>query len=113
LLAGSANPNSGLILMANNSQSFVMFFVATAPSGTVLQGNCAEWILEALETGPHSAPELAKYTTVKFINCAAVTVKGKTLYPDRGNTIDMVNTGGAVISKGKIVGTREVEVSYV
>jgi hypothetical protein len=113
MLAGSANPNSGLILLSNNSQGFALFFVATAPSGTVLQGNCAEWILEALETGPHKAAELAKYTTVKFTNCAAVTVKDKVLYPDKGNTINMLNSSGGVISKGKIVGTREVEVSYV
>jgi hypothetical protein len=113
MLASSAKPNSGLILLINNSQAYAMFFVATAPAGTALQGNCAEWILEALETGPGGAPELAKYSTVKFTNCAAVTVKDKVLYPDVGNTINMVNSSGSVISKGTFVGTREVDVSYV
>ncbi len=113
LLAGTPNPNSGLILLTNNTQAYAMFFFATAPSGTTLKGNCAEWILEALETGPNSAPELAKYTTVKFTNCAAVTVKDKVLYPNAGNTINMTNSGGSVISKGSIAGTREVDVSYV
>jgi hypothetical protein len=110
LLAG-VKPKSGLILLFNLSQAYAMFFGATAPSGTTLQGNCAEWILEALTLGSDPGPELAKYTTVKFTGCAAVTVKAKTLYPDEGNTIDMVN-GGTVISKGKIVGKREVDVSY-
>ncbi len=113
LLAGTAKANSAMILLANNTQAFVMFYFPTAPSKTVLAGNCAEWILEALETGPKGQPELAKYTTVKFTNCAAVTVKAKTLYPDQGNTINMVNSGGTVISKGTDVGTREVDVSYV
>jgi hypothetical protein len=113
LLAGSADPNSGLILLANNTQGFALFFVATAPSGIALRGNCAEWILEALETGPKDAPELAKYTEVKFVNCAAVTVKDKVLNPNEGDTINMTNSIGAVISKATIVGTREVDVSYV
>ena len=77
------------------------------------RGKCRQVLLEALETGPKGQPELAKYTTVKFTNCAAVTVKAKTLYPDQGNTINMVNSSGAVISKGTDVGKREVDVSYV
>jgi hypothetical protein len=113
LLAGASNPNSGLILLANNTQPFVIFFFATAPAGVALQGNCAEWILEGLETGPNNAVELAKYTTVKFTNCAAVTVKDKVLYPNSGDTIDMTGPSGGVISKGKINGQREVDVSYV
>jgi hypothetical protein len=105
LLVG-AKANSAMILLTNNTQGFVMFYFPTAPSKTVLAGNCAEWILENLG-------ELAKYTTVKFTNCAAVTVKAKTLYPDKGNTINMVDSHGTVISKGKDVGKREVDVSYV
>jgi hypothetical protein len=112
-LFGSLGANNGLILLINVSQGFGMFFAAIAPSGTLLQGNCAEWILEALETGPGNAPELANYATVKFINCAAVTVKAKTPYPNEGKPINMVASSGATISKGQIIGTREVDVSYV
>ncbi|HTS26338.1 MAG TPA: A4/G1 family peptidase [Bryobacteraceae bacterium] len=110
LANGSANPNSALMVVANASRGPVMYFVVTAPPGTVLQGNCAEWIVEALNTGPHGATELAKYTPVKFTDCVAVTVQGKYLYPSDGNTINMTNSSGTVISEGKIYG--EVEVVY-
>ena len=90
-----------------------MFFVATAPAKTSLKGNCAEWILEALETGPKGQPELAKYTTVDFTQCSAITVKDKTVLPDTGNKINMVDASNKVISEGKFVGSNEVQVSYV
>jgi hypothetical protein len=110
LLTGT-KANSAMILLANDTQAFVSFYFPTAPSKTVLAGNCAEWILEGFPT--KGQPTLPKYTTVKFTNCAAVTVKGKVLYPDKGNTINMVDSHGTVISKGKDVGKREVDVSYV
>jgi hypothetical protein len=90
-----------------------LVFYATAPKKVSLIGNCAEWIVEALETGPKGMPELAHYTTVDFTNCEATTVAGKTVLPDRGNTINMVNSSNNVISKGKIVGSNEVMVTYV
>jgi hypothetical protein len=113
LLSGSANPNSALIFLANATSGLGFFFTATAPAKTSLHGNCAEWILEALGTGPKGEPELAKYTTVDFTNCATVTVLDKTVLPDSGNTINMVNSSSKVISKGKFVGSNEVQVSYV
>jgi hypothetical protein len=113
LLAGSANPNSALLLLVNVTKSFGLFFVATAPANVSLQGNCAEWILEALETGPKGEPELAKFTTVDFTQCSAITVRDKTVLPDSGNKINMVDKSGSVISKGKFVGSNKVQVSYV
>jgi hypothetical protein len=113
LLAGSANPNSALLLLVNVTRSFGLFFVATAPAHVSLQGNCAEWILEALETGPKGEPELAKFTTVDFTQCSAITVRDKTVLPDSGNKINMVDKSGSVISKGKFVGSNKVQVSYV
>ena len=113
LLAGSANPNSALLLLVNVTRSFGLFFVATAPAHVSLQGNCAEWILEALETGPKGEPELAKFTTVDFTQCSAITVRDKTVLPDSGNKINMVDKSGSVISKGEFVGSNKVQVSYV
>jgi hypothetical protein len=101
-----------LIFLTNVTAGFGLFFVATAPKGTLLKGNCAEWIIEALEINT-SAPELAKYTTVDFKDCATVSVKDDVIYPGSGAPIDMVNSGGAVISKGSIVSSREVQVAYV
>jgi Peptidase A4 family len=113
LLSGSSPANSALIFLANTTTGLGFFYSATAPAKASLQGNCAEWIIEALETGPKSAPELAKYTTVDFTNCSAISVKDKTVLPDSGNTINMVNSSNQVISKGAFVGSNEVQVSYV
>ena len=113
LLAGAANPNSALIFLADATSGFGFFFVATVPAGTSLKGNCAEWILEAPGTDPEGEPALAKFTTVDFTQCSATTVRDKTVRPNSGNTIDMVDLSGQVISKGKFVESNEVQVSYV
>jgi hypothetical protein len=113
LLSGAPKANSALLFLANLTGGFGLFFVATAPNHVTLQGNCAEWIVEALETGPNNAPELAKYTPVTFKNCKTVTVKDKLVDSGSGNTINMVNSSNHVISKGKLVGSDEVQVSYV
>jgi hypothetical protein len=88
------------------------FFSATAPPGIRLLGNCAEWIVEALETYDN-LPELAKNTTVKFTECRAGTVGGHTVSPGNGHAIDMVDSSNVVISKGQILSKTEVQVSYV
>jgi hypothetical protein len=102
-----------LLLLVNVTRSFGLFFVATAPAHVSLQGNCAEWILEAPGTDPEGEPALAKFTTVDFTQCSATTVRDKTVRPNSGNTIDMVDLSGQVISKGKFVESNEVQVSYV
>jgi hypothetical protein len=94
-----------LIILANFTQGILMPFAATAPAGTSLQGNCAEWIVEALETGPNNAPELAQYTPVYFNQCAAVTVEDKVVLPNSGNTINMINSSNQVISQGSFLGS--------
>jgi len=105
LLSGSATANSAFIMFGNATKGLVMPFVATAPAHVSLAGNCAEWIIEALETGPNKAPELAHYTTVYFNQCAAVTVKDKVILPNSGNTINMVNSSNKVISEGSFLGS--------
>lgn len=112
LLAGTPIPDSALLFLANVTQSIGLFFVATAPAGVSLKGNCAKWILEALETGPGGQPELAKYTTVEFTECSAITVRDKTVLPDSGNMINMVDSSGNVISRGEFLGSTVVKVSY-
>jgi len=108
-----SSPTSASIFLGNVTTGVGHFFSATPPSGISLQGNCAEWIVEALETGPANAPELAQYTTVDFTECNAGTAGGKTVQASDGNTIDIVDATNAVISEGEILSTTEVQVSYV
>jgi hypothetical protein len=111
-LAGSANANSAFIFLANLTAGFGSLFVATAPPGVLLMGNCAEWIVEALESGPDNLPQLANYSTVTFSSCKCLTAGGTVIDVGTGNTIDMVDSGNKVISKGKIVGSNEVQVLW-
>jgi hypothetical protein len=105
--------STGAIFLGNETTHIAHFFSATAPSGVSLQGNCAEWIVEALATGPGGAPELGQYNTVEFTDCNAGTAGGQTVQVGSGNTINMVDSTGTVISTGEIVGPTSVQVSYV
>jgi hypothetical protein len=108
--AGSTTTAS--IFLGNVTTNVGNFFSATAPSGTELQGNCAEWIVEALKASD-GMPELARYSKVQFTECYAGTVGGKTINAGSGNTINMINASSVVISQGQLVGANEVQVSYV
>jgi hypothetical protein len=46
--------------MSNITTNFAVRFIATAPSGTSLVGNTAEWIVERLEIYTDT-PGLARY----------------------------------------------------
>jgi hypothetical protein len=111
ICVGSAT--SASIFLGNSTTGVGHFFSATPPPGVSLQGNCAEWIVEALETGPANAPELAQYTTVQFTDCNAGATGGRTMQASEGNTINMIDATNTVISEGQILGTTEVQVSYV
>jgi hypothetical protein len=64
----------------------------TAPAGTTLLGNCAEWIVEA-PTVHHRQSLLADYGAVYFDNCTAATTRKTTLYGGLGRPITMVQDG--------------------
>ena len=78
----------------------------------MLQGNCAEWIVEALELDTN-IPELAGFTPVQFRDCYAGTVGGKTVDVGDGTTINMDSSNGTLISQAGIVSSSEVDVRYV
>ncbi len=85
-------------------------FQATAPDGTQLQGNTAEWVIERLEIDTNTA-ELARYGEVYFDEANAGTVNKALLQGGSGNTIAMVD-GGNVISAGQIEGPTLIQVRY-
>ena len=77
-------------------------FTKTAPEGTHLVGNCAEWIVEApTVNGGQSA--LARYGDVYFDECIAGTKNDHLLYAGDGDLITMVDSSNHPIS----VPTRE------
>ena len=79
-------------------------FTKTAPAGTHLVGNCAEWIVEApTVNGGQSA--LARYGDVYFDECIGGTKNNHLLYGGDGDLITMVDSSNKHIS----VPTRETD----
>jgi Peptidase A4 family len=113
LLTGSGGANSALVFLANLTGGFGLFFVAAAPGGITLQGGSAEWIVEALKTGPQNAPELAEYTPVTFNNCRCVTVEDKLVESGSGSEMAITDASNQVISQGELVGSDTVQVFYI
>jgi hypothetical protein len=85
-------------------------FAATAPSGTSLRGNSAEWVVERLEIDTNT-PQLAQYGEVYFSETVAGTAKQVTMQGGTGNTINMVDNG-KVISQGIIENPSIIQVKY-
>ncbi len=82
----------------------------TAPSGTKLIGNCAEWIVEApTVNGGQSA--LADYGEVFFSVCEAFTNTGATVDGGTQNNINMT-AGGKVVSDGNLITPTIVQCLY-
>lgn len=102
--------NSATIYLLNITSRVGASFQATAPSGTTLAGNSAEWVVERLEIDTNT-PELARYGDVYFAAAYAGTVAGTQMDASAGNVIDMVDSGNT-ISAGQIEAPALVQVRY-
>jgi hypothetical protein len=85
----------------------------TAPAGTFLEGNCAEWIVEApLVDGQQSA--MADYGQVSFTSCQAyLGATRTTVDAGTGTSINMVDSNNTTVSAGTLVGATGVLCQYV
>ncbi len=70
----------------------------TAPSGTTLQGNCAEWVMERPLINGQTA-NLPRYGHVTFTNCLACT-NDKTYDGSTATPTSMVNSSNQDLSDG-------------
>jgi hypothetical protein len=96
--AGSMAFNLGSVMMRNETQGSATAFQFSAPQGTRLVGNCAEWIVERPGINGTTS-NLANYGTVEFTGADALTTFGKTLEASAGDTLDMLD-GTTTISTG-------------
>jgi hypothetical protein len=99
-----------VVFLSNETTGVASWFTAVAPAGTTLAGNVAEWIVEALETGPNGAPELARFSSVTFTDCYAGTVGGVSIDSGGAGLVDMANASGTATAS--LVGETEVVVTY-
>lgn len=109
---------TGIISCTNRTRNKQTSFQISAPNGTTLSGNCAEWITERPQiSGVYS--RLASYTEVLFQQAASQTFDGSVYThptPDEGNSITMTDDGtdhGKVLSKGTVVDQSTVKCDYV
>jgi hypothetical protein len=104
---------SGYVFFTNNTTGASTSFQITAPSGTTLVGNCAEWIVEAPTVNNQQA-KLANYGEVNLLNCTAEYINGgAALQSGSGDNINMVDGNNKVISKATLVGPTTVKCDYV
>ena len=88
----------------------------SAPTGTSLVGNCAEWIVEApTVNGQQSA--MADYGQVFFSVCEAflgtIAAGGTTVDGGTGDNINMNDSAGHEVSSGGLVTGTVVQCEYV
>jgi len=110
MLLCSSGPTSGTVYFTNRTTGASVSVGLTAPAGTTLVGNCAEWIVEAPTVGGAQSA-MADYGEVFFNVCEAVTQKGVTVNGGTGNNINMT-AGGNVVSDGILVSPTVVECLY-
>ena len=109
--ADGAGSTTGTVFWTNATTGAATNVTLTAPSGTKLVGNCAEWIVEApTVNGGQSA--LADYGETFFSVCEAVTNKSTTVNGGTGSNINMT-AGGNVISDGNLITPAIIQCLYV
>jgi len=88
-------------------------YVVSAPEGTTLKGDSAEWIVEALKNA-NQIPEVAQFTPIEFANCKAETSGGVTLQPGDGDALYILNNSNPpiTIARGEIVNPTTVRITY-
>jgi Peptidase A4 family len=110
MLLCSTSPTAGVVFFTNRTTGASTSVGLSAPHGTKLVGNCAEWIVEApTVNGAQSA--MADYGEVFFSVCEAFTQKGVTVNGGTGDNINMT-AGGSTVSDGILVAPTVVECLY-
>jgi len=106
-----AGSTKGTVNFINHTTGASTNVTLTAPTGTKLAGNCAEWIAEAPTVGG-SQSAVADFGQVFFTVCEAVTASGTTVNGGTGDNINMTS-GTKVVSDGVLVTPTIVECLYV
>jgi hypothetical protein len=105
-----AGSTTATCYFTNRTNGASTSFGFSAPAGTKLVGNCAEWIVEA-PTVDGSQSEVADYGEVFFSVCEAVTTSGTTVNGGTGDNINMTN-GSSVVSDGNLITPTVVQCLY-
>ena len=91
-----AGATLGYVILSNASTGQYASVQLTAPPGTQLLGNCAEWIMEDPGVGGSEAP-FPDYGTEFFYDCQAGTAKGSEMNLSSATYVNLVQ-GGTTLS---------------
>ena len=111
ICTAGAGATQATLVLSNRTTGASTTVTFTAPAGTSLVGNCAEWIVEA-PTVDGGQSRLADYGQVFFSNADAFDGKA-TLGGGTGDNINMNDGGGNEVSAGTLVTSTIVECEYV
>lgn len=110
LICATSATTAGIYLTNDNTDQHVSFSV-TAPNGTALVGNCAEWIVETPSVGgnPTTLPD---YGVVYFDDALAGERNGGSLDGFGGTPITLVNSASTPLSVPTLEKSQLVKLTY-
>ncbi len=111
ICTSGAGATQASLFLTNRTTGASTSLTFTAPSGTSLVGNCAEWIVEA-PTVDGGQSRVADYGQV-FFSAADAYDGNATLGGGTGDNINMNNGSGTEVSSGTLVTSTVVECQYV
>jgi hypothetical protein len=102
------------VMFSNQTQGTATSFEITAPTGTMVTGNCAEWIVERPSIGGQIAG-LALYDMVTFSGSDAGLAgsSGTTVGGATGDKLNMTDDSGHVVSKTTLVPPDTIRCAHV
>ena len=111
ICTSGANATTASAFFSNRTTGASTSFSFSAPSGTQLVGNCAEWIVEAPTVGG-SQSALADYGEVFFSVCEGFLTNGNTVNGGTGDNINLT-AGSNVVSDGNLITPTVIQCLYV
>jgi Peptidase A4 family len=108
--AQGAGSTTASIFFGNQTSGVSMSYEITAPSGTKLVGNSAEWIVETPIVGG-ALTQMPDYGEVFFSNCEAALTNGTVINGGTGNSINL-GQNGTTVSTGTLITPTIIECQY-
>ncbi len=105
-----AGATSATIYFGNQSSGASTSYQITAPAGTKLVGNSAEWVVETPVVGGQLT-QMPDYGEVIFTTCEAYLTNGTVVKGGTGNNINLVQ-GGKTYSTGTLISPTVIQCQY-
>jgi hypothetical protein len=106
-----AGSTTAMIYFGNQTSGLATSYEITAPSGTTLVGNSAEWIVETpIVNG--QLTQMPDYGEVFFSVCEGYLENGSVVNGGTGNNINLVQSGTAPVSTGTLITPTIIQCQY-